>query len=205
MPITVSNTARSGRDIVEGITAACRPIHTAGSEAPSPAAAADDPANRAPTRSCGRAHAHTPLPMSSTPQIAPHTPSLETRLSLRTRFLEAFAAGYPVVATAGGTIGRLVAEHGAGWVVPPGDPAALAEALAAALGGGLEARRDAGRALAATFGWDRVMQPLVAFCREPWRDSTRERFAFRPATVAPPDPLAFRLRRRLRRAFELED
>ncbi|HEX2253820.1 MAG TPA: hypothetical protein VHQ65_11185, partial [Thermoanaerobaculia bacterium] len=34
---------------------------------------------------------------------APHRPSLETRLSLRTRFLDAAAAGCPVVVTAGGT------------------------------------------------------------------------------------------------------
>jgi hypothetical protein len=132
---------------------------------------------------------------------APHHPSLETRLSLRTRFLDAFAAGLPVVATAGGTVARLVAEHGAGWVVPPGDTAALANALRAALGDGAAERSARGRELASEFAWERVLTPLVAFCREPWRDDTRDRFAFRPATVAPPDAFSFRLRRKLRRAF----
>jgi len=68
--------------------------------------------------------------------VAPHRPSLETLLSLRTRFLDALAAGCPVVTSAGGTMARLLAAHGAGWVVPPGDPAALRAALVEALAGG---------------------------------------------------------------------
>jgi glycosyltransferase involved in cell wall biosynthesis len=134
---------------------------------------------------------------------SPHTPALETRLSLRTRFLDALAAGCPVVVTEGGTVARLVREHDAGWLVPPGDATALLAALRAALGDGGERdrRRAAGRRLAAGFAWERVLAPLVAFCREPWRDPTRDRFAFRPPTVAPADKLGFRLRRRLRRAL----
>ena len=134
---------------------------------------------------------------------APHRPSLETRLSLRTRFLDAFAAGCAVVATQGGTVARLVAEHRAGWVVPPEDPVALAGALREAFAGDAT-RRAAALELARELSWERVLQPLVAFCRDPWRDATRERFAFRPATVAPPDALSFRLRRRLRRALASE-
>ena len=135
---------------------------------------------------------------------SPHRPSLEARLSLRTRFLDAFAAGCPVVVSDGGTVARLVAAHGAGWVVPSGDAAALAAALGEVAAGGEEvARRGAAaRSLAATMSWERALAPLVAFCHEPWRDASRDRFAFRPATFAPPDPLSFRLRRRLRRALE---
>ncbi|HXT21573.1 MAG TPA: glycosyltransferase family 4 protein [Thermoanaerobaculia bacterium] len=134
---------------------------------------------------------------------SPHTPSLETRLSLRTRFLDALAAGCQVVVTEGGTVPRLVREHDAGWVVPAEDAPALASTLPTALTdeGERERRRAAGRALAAEFAWERVLAPLVEFCREPWRDETRERFAFKPTTVAPPDPMGFRLRRRLKRAL----
>jgi glycosyltransferase involved in cell wall biosynthesis len=134
---------------------------------------------------------------------APHLPSLETRLSLRTRFLDALAAGCPVVVSAGGTVPRLVREHEAGWVVPPGDPAILAATLASVFNNAeaRERRREAGRRLAATFAWERALAPLVAFCRDPWRDRTRDRFAFQPPTVAPADGLAFRLRRRIRRAL----
>jgi len=134
--------------------------------------------------------------------VAPHNPTLETRLSMRTRFLEALAAGCPVVTTEGGTVSRLLTEEQAGWVVPPSDPEALAQALAEVLREAEapdpeRARRAA--ALAERFAWDRVLGPLVAFCRDPRRDPTKDEFAFRPPTVAPPDRLAFRVRRRLRR------
>jgi hypothetical protein len=129
--------------------------------------------------------------------VAPHRPSLETRLSLRTRFLDALAAGCPVVTSEGGAMSRLLAEHHAGWVVPVGDAPALARTLAAALDDP-GARRTGARELAAGFRWDRVLEPLVRFCREPRIDATKDRFAQRPATVAPPDRFAFRLRRKIR-------
>jgi hypothetical protein len=133
--------------------------------------------------------------------VAPHRPSLETRLSLRTRFLDALAAGCPVITSQGGTVGRLLAEHHAGWVVPPGDATALARALAEALDRSPEvaaAQAEGARRLLADFSWDRALAPLVRFCRAPRRDPAKERFVHHPATVAPPDPLGFRVRRRLR-------
>jgi glycosyltransferase involved in cell wall biosynthesis len=139
--------------------------------------------------------------------VAPHRPSLETRLSLRTRFLDALAAGCPVVTSEGGTMARLLAEHHAGWVVPPGDPAALARALAEALDRAenpeVAAAQQAGaRELLASFTWDRALAPLVRFCRAPRSDPSKSRFAHHPATVAPPDRLGFRVRRRLRLLLE---
>ncbi|MGE5234612.1 MAG: glycosyltransferase family 4 protein [Acidobacteriota bacterium] len=130
--------------------------------------------------------------------VAPHRPSLETDLSLRTRFLDAVAVGCPVVTSEGGAMARLLREHDAGWVVPAGDAPALAEALAEALA---PAHRCAEgmAALARRFGWERVLEPLVGFCRDPWRDSTKEAFARSLPTVAPADAPAFRVRRFLRR------
>jgi glycosyltransferase involved in cell wall biosynthesis len=129
--------------------------------------------------------------------VAPHRPSLETRLSLRTRFLDALAAGCPVVTSEGGAMSRLLLENRAGWVVPAGDPDALAHALAEVLAAP-DARHDGARELLASFRWDRVLAPLVRFCRDPRVDETKERFVHRPGTAAPPDSLSFRLRRRLR-------
>jgi glycosyltransferase involved in cell wall biosynthesis len=133
--------------------------------------------------------------------VATHRPGLETDLALRTRFLDALAVGCPAVTTAGGTVARLLAERDAGWTVPAGDPPALAAVLRDVLAGGAQvaARAARGRELAREFAWARVLAPLTRFLARPRRDPGKERFAFRPPTVAPPDALGFRLRRWLRR------
>lgn len=133
--------------------------------------------------------------------VATHRPGVETDLALRTRFLDALLAECPAVSSAGGAVARLLAERAAGWVVPPGDAAALARALAQVLDGGseVEARRRRGRELASEFAWERALAPLVAFLKDPVVDPTKDRFAFRPPTLAPDDRLAFRARRWLAR------
>jgi hypothetical protein len=138
--------------------------------------------------------------------VAPHRASLETRLSLRTRFLDALAVGCPVITSEGGTMARLLREHGAGRVVAEGDAEGLAQALRETLGetpssGAASTERaptEAARRLLEGFRWERVLAPLVRFCRSPRVDPTKERYAFRPATRVPNDRLGFRLRRFLR-------
>lgn len=133
--------------------------------------------------------------------VATHAPGLETDLAMRTRFLDALAAGCPAVSSAGGAIARLLAGRGAGWVVPAGDAGALAGALGEVLAGGaaIAERVARGRELAREFAWERVLAPLAAFLARPAVDPSKERFAFRPPTVAPPDRLALRARRWLAR------
>lgn len=129
--------------------------------------------------------------------VAPHRLTLETRLAMRTRFLEALACGCPVVTSEGGAISRMLGTEGAGWVVEAERPEALAAALREVLSGGPEVERRLARAagLARRLGWDRALAPLLAFLERPTADPTKEAFAYRPATVAPPDSLAFRARR----------
>lgn len=130
--------------------------------------------------------------------VSPHRPSLETRLSLRTRYLDALAAGCPVIATAGGTVARLLESHHAGLVVAPSDAAALAAALrSVAVTGGAEFRAGAAE-IVASYAWEKALAPLLEFCRNPRRDDTKDAFAFAPGTRAPADSLPFRLRRRVR-------
>ncbi len=133
--------------------------------------------------------------------VSPHRPSLETRLSLRTRFLDALAAGCPAICTEGGAMSRLLQEYQAGWVVPAEDPEALAAALKEVLEdpAALAQKRRGAEALRERFAWPTVLEPLVKFCRNPRQDPTKEDFAFRPATVAPPDGLGFRFKRWWRR------
>jgi glycosyltransferase involved in cell wall biosynthesis len=132
--------------------------------------------------------------------VSTHADGIETRLSLRTRFLDAMAAGCPVITSDGGTVARIVRESGAGWVVPRGEAGALAHALREILTAPAVAssRAEIGRATARSFAWSRVLAPLERFCSAPAVDPTRAAFAFRPETPIPADDLMFRIRRRLR-------
>ncbi len=98
-----------------------------------------------------------------------HKPGIETRFAFRTRLLDCFWAGLPVVATAGDELSALAAEHGAGMAVPPEDPQALAEAIVA-LAENRERREKAGAAsaqLGEQYRWDRVFAPLERFVELP--------------------------------------
>jgi glycosyltransferase involved in cell wall biosynthesis len=132
--------------------------------------------------------------------VSTHSDGIETRLSLRTRFLDAMAAGCAVLTSEGGAVARIVRESGAGWVVPRGDAVALARTLREILAAPCVARSRAeiGRATARSFAWSRVLEPLERFCSAPSMDPTRAAFAFRPETPIPADDLMFRIRRRLR-------
>jgi hypothetical protein len=134
--------------------------------------------------------------------VTTHLPNLETRLSMRTRILEALACGCPVVASAGGKMSDLLTRHGAGWTVPPGDVRALAEVLDRLLGAGgaPRAEPDGVTDLLRAHAWPRVLEPLVRFCRDPRCDPTKDEFAFRPPVFAPRDSIGARLRRRWERA-----
>jgi glycosyltransferase involved in cell wall biosynthesis len=99
-----------------------------------------------------------------------HEHTLETQLSFRTRTLEALAAGCPVVATEGGGVSALLAHYGAGRVVPAGDAAAIAAALADIFDRPDPIVAAGARRLLQRFTWERVLEPLVEFCLAPRSD-----------------------------------
>jgi glycogen synthase len=83
--------------------------------------------------------------------------------------LEAMACGTPVVATRVGGIPEVVVDGETGWLVPPGDEAALAQALRGALADPALARRmgEAGRRrVEAHFSWDRIAERTLAVYRD---------------------------------------
>ncbi len=94
---------------------------------------------------------------------------LETHLSFRTRLLDCFWAGLPMVVTAGDHFAEMISRLQLGRVVEPGDEAAMAEAI-------LDLLQDDGRrercranlaALAPSMTWSAVAEPLLEFCRHP--------------------------------------
>src|SRR5205823_3261718 len=92
-----------------------------------------------------------------------HRSTAEARYSIRTRLFDAIGAAVPVIATEEGFAAELVAREGLGIVVPPGDVAAVADAirrlleddaLHASCVSNLERIRP-------TFAWPVVIRPLV--------------------------------------------
>lgn len=101
--------------------------------------------------------------------VSLHCAGLETHFASRTRLLDAIWAGLPLVVTAGDPLGDLVATHGLGRVVPPGDADAVAEAILELLGQpGLRGRlAPAFAAVRPQFEWDHVVEPLRRWLRHP--------------------------------------
>jgi glycosyltransferase involved in cell wall biosynthesis len=100
--------------------------------------------------------------------VSCHLPSLETRFAWRTRYLDCFWAGLPVVCTRGEALADRVARDDLGATVAERDPEALAAALERVLDRG---RTDYAQRLAAVadeLRWSRATEPLVRFvCETP--------------------------------------
>jgi GT2 family glycosyltransferase/glycosyltransferase involved in cell wall biosynthesis len=102
--------------------------------------------------------------------VSTHYESIETLFAFRTRLLDYLWAGLPMIVSSGDTLSELVAEHGLGYVVAPGDVAGLAAAILY-LAGEPDRRTKRAAAIAevrARFTWERTLEPLVNFCRNPY-------------------------------------
>jgi hypothetical protein len=142
------------------------------------------------------------LPQVADLAVVTHRPGIETDLSLRTRLVDLMWLGLPSVVTEGGTMARVIADTGAGEVVPPGD----ASALSAAIGRFLDDRRrrtqatQAAQAWVAGHTWATVAGPLLEFAEAPRRDPNRGRFdEIAPGEVTAEETLLGRIQRVLRR------
>jgi glycosyltransferase involved in cell wall biosynthesis len=95
--------------------------------------------------------------------ISTHAEHLETRFAFRTRLLDCFWSGLPVVCTAGDELADRVARDDLGAVAPPGDIRAVADALERVLDRGRDSYADALARVALDYTWPRVASALVAW------------------------------------------
>jgi len=88
--------------------------------------------------------------------------------------LEALAVKTPVVATDVGGVAELIVPGETGWLVPPADPAALAQAIAAALDDREQARaqsENGRRLVASAFSFSRQAERFAEICTRALRAS----------------------------------
>jgi glycosyltransferase involved in cell wall biosynthesis len=99
--------------------------------------------------------------------ISTHPEHLESRFAFRTRMLDCFWAGLPVVCSAGDTLGDRVEREGLGAAVAPGHVAGLADALERVLDAGRDSYREPLARVADELRWSRVAAPLVRWASAP--------------------------------------
>lgn len=95
--------------------------------------------------------------------VATHRDHLETRFAFRTRLLDCLWARLPVVCTEGDELAERIDRLELGAIVPPSDPAALADAIERVLERGRESYSDALGRAAESYTWSRIAEPLVRF------------------------------------------
>ena len=103
--------------------------------------------------------------------VTAHFDSVETRFSFRTRVLDYLWAGLPVLTTTGDGLAEVVDREGLGRALPYEDVDAWVAAIRdlADDPAGRAATRERVKRVAAAYRWRVVAQPLVAYCRAPWR------------------------------------
>lgn len=103
--------------------------------------------------------------------VSAHHDHVETRFAFRTRILDYLWAGLPVLCTSGDALADEVERGDLGCALPPGDVdgwVAEIENLAAD-SARLSACGARAAELARSLTWERVAEPLSAYCAAPWR------------------------------------
>jgi glycosyltransferase involved in cell wall biosynthesis len=95
--------------------------------------------------------------------ISTHGAHIETRLAFRTRLLDCFWAGLPVVCTGGDELSGRIERDALGVTVPEDDPNAVAAGLETVLERGKDAYSEGLRLAAEEYAWPAVTEPLVRF------------------------------------------
>jgi glycosyltransferase involved in cell wall biosynthesis len=99
--------------------------------------------------------------------LSTHRRHIETRLAFRTRVLDCFWAGLPVVCTGGDELSERIEREHLGVTVPEEDPDAVAAGLESVLERGKDAYTGGLRLAAEEYAWPVVAEPLVRFVTMP--------------------------------------
>lgn len=110
-----------------------------------------------------------------------HPVHAETRYSMRTRVLDYLWAKLPVVMTEGDTTSEWIREHRIGRIVPPDDPAAVAQALVEVLSTPKEKYAPRFDPIHEMLAWPTVVTPLRDYCFS--RRRTADRTPLEPESL----------------------
>lgn len=101
--------------------------------------------------------------------VSTHFQHVETTFSFRTRILDYLWTGLPIVTTEGDSFGDLVERQGLGVAIPERDQDALVAALEAMLydEDALAIAKKNVERVRESFFWEKALEPLVEFCRNP--------------------------------------
>jgi glycosyltransferase involved in cell wall biosynthesis len=127
--------------------------------------------------------------------------SLETDLSMRTRVYDYLWCGLPIVTSSAPGTDEVLARYSAGAVVRGNDPAAYASALVS-VAGDASAYFAGTRQFVREHQWEQTLEPLRDFCRAPYADPHKTKFAVGLEVGQHRASLLARLERRARRLIK---
>lgn len=102
-----------------------------------------------------------------------HYDTLETRLAFRSRVLEYIWAGLPIIATRGDATAEIVQRFSMGSVVDYNDVESVSAAILKHLEMPPDRQSDEYQRAIQELRWERVAEPLIAYCRQPWQAADR--------------------------------
>jgi len=116
--------------------------------------------------------------------ISTHRDHLETRFAFRTRLLDCFWAGLPIVCTQGDELAERVERDQLGAAVAVGDHHAVAQAIDAVLDRGKASYAPALASAREAYAWERSAEPLIRWVTQPTPRTQRARRPVQPARFA---------------------
>lgn len=109
--------------------------------------------------------------------IITHPNHIETRFAFRTRILDYFWAGLPVISTRGDSLSELVEKESLGVTVMAGDVDGLADAIISLVDNKpfILDCRDKVAAISQDYTWEKVCRPIIEFCKDPFPSAYRKK------------------------------